>query len=185
MSARTVELQPLEIITVESLRAAVLRRRARPVGKVTADVKRLIDLMLVTLRAANGLGLAAPQVGEGRRVLVADVDGRIIVLIDPVIDAREGEEIATEACLSIPGVIGPVRRSTSVTVRGKNRRGRGVTLHAEGLLARVLQHEIDHLDGILFLDRVEDPATIERVGAEQTAGAEEADGQRAESAAAS
>lgn len=185
MSARTTELQPLEIITVESPRAAVLRRRARPVGKVTLEVQRLIDLMLVTLRAADGLGLAAPQVGESRRVLVADVDERIIVLVDPVIDAREGENVATEACLSIPGVIAPVRRSASVTVKGKNRRGRGITLQAEGLLARVLQHEIDHLDGVLFLDRVEDPATIERVGTEAAAEAEGADGQRAGSTAAS
>ncbi|MCL6430507.1 MAG: peptide deformylase [Anaerolineae bacterium] len=74
--------------------------------------------------------------------------------------------MATEACLSIPGVVAPVRRAARVVVKGKNRRGRGITVNAEGMLARVLQHEIDHLDGILFLDRVEDPATIERLGAE-------------------
>ncbi len=158
--------QVLEIVTVDGPRAAVLRRRARPVGKVTPDVQRLIEDMVATMRAANGLGLAAPQVGQGKRVLVAEVEERLVALVDPVLVRAEGEEVATEACLSIPGVVGPVRRAVRVVVKGKNRRGRGVTLNAEGLLARVLQHEIDHLDGILFLDRVEDPATIERVGAE-------------------
>lgn len=158
--------QVLEIVTVDGPRAAVLRRRARPVGKVTSDVQRLIDDMITTMRAANGLGLAAPQVGQGKRVLVAEVEERLVALVDPVLVRAEGEEVATEACLSIPGVVGPVRRAARVVVKGKNRRGRGITVNAEGLLARVLQHEIDHLDGILFLDRVEDPATIERVGAE-------------------
>jgi peptide deformylase len=152
-----------EIVTVDGPRAAVLRRKARPAGKVTSQVQRLIDDMVATLRAANGLGLAAPQVGEGKRVLVAEVEERLVALVDPVLVRAEGEEYATEACLSIPGVIAPVRRATRVQVKGKNRRGRGITVDAEGLLARVLQHEIDHLDGILFLDRVEDPSTIERI----------------------
>jgi len=158
--------QVLEIVTVDGPRSAVLRRRARPVGKVTLDVQRLIEDMFATMRAANGLGLAAPQVGEGKRVLVAEVEERLVALVDPVLVCAEGEEVATEACLSIPGVVAPVRRAARVVVKGKNRRGRGITVNAEGMLARVLQHEIDHLDGILFLDRVEDPATIERLGAE-------------------
>ncbi len=155
-----------EIITVESPRAAVLRRKARPVGKLTPAVARLIEDMVATMRAANGLGLAAPQMGEGKRVLVAEVEERLVALVDPTLVHAKGEVVGTEACLSIPGVIGPVRRAATVKVKGKNRRGRGVTVNAEGLLARVLQHEIDHLDGILFLDRVEDPSTIERIGAE-------------------
>lgn len=155
-----VSASALAIVTVDSPKAAVLRRKARPVGKVTRDVQRLIEQMLVTMHEAHGLGLAAPQVGEGVRVFVAEVDGRTIALVDPEVVRREGEEVATEACLSIPGVIGDVPRAASVTVRGKNRRGRRVTIEAEGLLARVLQHEIDHLDGVLFLDRVRDRATI-------------------------
>src|SRR3989304_5142007 len=158
--------QVLEIVTVDGPRAAVLRRKAKPAGKVTLAVQRLIEDMVATMRAANGLGLAAPQVGEGKRVLVAEVAERLGTLVDPVLAPAEGGEVATEACLSIPGVLGPVRRAARVKVKGKNRRGRGVSVNAEGLLARVLQHEIDHLNGILFLDRVEDPATIERVGAE-------------------
>jgi peptide deformylase len=162
MSTRT-EPAPFEIVTVDSARAGVLRRRARAVGKVTPEVAALIDRLLATMRAVNGLGLAAPQVGESRRVFVAEVEDRVVALVDPVIASREGQEVATEACLSIPGVVAPVSRATRVTVKGKNRRGRGVTVEAEGLLARVLQHEIDHLDGILFLDRVEDPSTIQRI----------------------
>ncbi len=161
--------QVLEIVTVDSSRAAVLRRKARPVGKVTGAVARLIEDMMATMRAAKGLGLAAPQVGESKRVLVAEVEERLVVLVDPTLVRVAGDEVASEACLSIPGVVGPVRRAARVTVKGKNRRGRGITVNAEGLLARVLQHEIDHLNGILFLDRVEDPATIERISAQAPA----------------
>lgn len=159
----------LEIVTVDSPRAAILRRRARPVGKVTPEVQRLIEAMIATMRAAGGVGLAAPQVGDSRRVLVAEVEDRLVALVDPEVLSAEGEEVAVEGCLSIPGVVAPVRRALHVVVRGKNRRGRGVTIHADGYLARVLQHEIDHLDGILFLDRVEDPSTITRVGEGQGA----------------
>ena len=165
------ERQLLEIVTVDSRRAAILRRRAKPVGRVTLAVQRLIDAMVATMRAASGLGLAAPQVGEGKRILVAEVEERLVVLVDPQLVQADGEEVASEACLSIPGVVAPVRRAVRVRVKGKNRKGRGVTVRAEGLLARVLQHEIDHLNGILFLDRVEDLSTIERVGEPATAGA--------------
>ena len=150
----------LDIVTVNSPKAGVLRRRARPVGKVTAEIQRLVEDMLTTLQAANGLGLAAPQVGESLRLLVAKVEARTVVLVDPELIRAEGKEIATEACLSIPGVVAEVRRSAVVTIRGKNRRGRKVTIVADKLLGRVLQHELDHLDGILFLDRVSDPNTI-------------------------
>ena len=150
----------LEIVTVDSPKAAVLRRKTKAAGKVSRDVQRLIEQMFATMHAAHGLGLAAPQVGESVRVLVAQVEDRTVVLVNPEVLDASGEETATEACLSIPGVVGEVPRAAAIRVRGKNRRGRRVTIDAEGLLARVLQHEIDHLDGILFLDRVRDPETI-------------------------
>jgi peptide deformylase len=150
-----------EIVTVESPRAAVLRRKARPVGRVSREIQELLEDMLVTLRAANGLGLAAPQVGESIRAIVAKVEDRTVILVDPEILSAEGEETATEACLSIPGLVGDVPRAAAVTVRGRNRRGRKITVIAAGLLARVLQHEIDHVDGILFVDRVRDQDTIQ------------------------
>jgi peptide deformylase len=157
----------LEIVTVESPRAAVLRRKAKPVARVTREIQQLLEDMLVTLRAANGLGLAAPQVGESVRAIVAKVEDRTVVLVDPEIMSADGEETATEACLSIPGLIGDVPRATTITVRGRNRRGRKITIVADGLLARVLQHEIDHIDGILFVDRVRDQDTIHFVTASE------------------
>jgi peptide deformylase len=162
-------VRAFDIVTVDSPKASILRRRAHPVGKVTRDVQRLIEQMLVTMHEAGGLGLAAPQVGEGVRVFVAEVEDRTIVLADPEIVKREGEETAPEACLSVPGIIGDVPRAARVTVRGKNRRGRRVTIDAAGLLARVLQHEIDHLDGVLFLDRVRDRSTIRILTADDEA----------------
>lgn len=153
----------MEIITVDSPRASVLRRRAQPVRVVTREVQALIDQMFHTMRDAHGLGLAAPQVGMSRRLFVARLEDRQIVLVDPEVLHQEGEEIATEACLSIPGLLGDVPRAQRVTVRGRNRRNRFVTIEATGLLARILLHEIDHLDGILFTDRVRDPKTLRRV----------------------
>lgn len=155
----------MEIITVESPKASVLRRRAQPVRVVTREVQALIDQMFQTMRDVHGLGLAAPQVGVSRRLFVARLEDRQIVLVDPEILHQEGEAIATEACLSIPGLLGDVPRAQRVTVRGRNRRGRFVTIEATGLLARILLHEIDHLDGILFTDRVRDPKTLRRVDA--------------------
>lgn len=155
-------LRPLPIITVDGPKASVLRRRASPVRVVTAEIARLIDRMVETMRAANGLGLAAPQVGAGKRVIVVEVEGALHALVDPAVVRADGEATATESCLSIPGVYGDVPRAERVRVAGKNRRGRGVTVDAEGTLARVLQHEIDHLDGVLFLDRVRDRSTIRR-----------------------
>jgi peptide deformylase len=155
-----------EIVTVDGPRAAILRRRAQPVRVVTPDVRALIDDMFATMRAAHGLGLAAPQVGVGRRVIVVELHERALALADPQILRREGEEIATEACLSIPGLLGDVPRARRIVVRARNRRNRTVTIEAEGLLARILQHEIDHLDGVLFPDRVRDPKTLRR--AEET-----------------
>jgi len=153
----------MEIITVDGPKAGVLRRRAQPVRVVTREVQALIDQMFQTLGEASGLGLAAPQIGVGRRLFVVRLDDRQIALVDPEILHQEGEEVATEACLSIPGLLGDVPRATRVAVRGRNRRNRFVTIEATGLLARVLLHEIDHLDGILFTDRVRDPKTLRRV----------------------
>lgn len=163
-------LSAVEVMTVDNPKAGVLRRRAKPVGKVTPEIQRLVDAMIETMHDYNGVGLAAPQVGVGKRVFVAEVEDKIHVLIDPQIVRRVGEDVATEACLSIPGIVADVPRAASVTVKGKSRRGRGVTVRASGLLARVFQHEIDHLDGVLFLDRVVDKSTIREVA--ETAGVE-------------
>lgn len=156
-------LNPVDIVTVDSPKAAVLRRRAKPVGKVTAEVRRLIDEMIAAMREASGLGLAAPQLGVSKRLFVAELDERVHVFIDPEIITMEGAAVGTEGCLSLPGIVADVPRAHRVVVKGKNRRGRGITLDAEGLLARVIQHEVDHLNGILFLDRVVDRSTVREV----------------------
>lgn len=131
----------------------VLREKARPVKAVTPQIKRLLSNMFDTMRAAGGVGLAAPQIGISKRLIVVEVNGERLALVNPEITAFAGREKATEGCLSIPGVWGEVERAAQVEVRGLNEDGRMVTLRADGYKARALQHEIDHLDGILFIDR--------------------------------
>lgn len=157
----------MRIITLDSPGAAILRRKAKPVGRVTQEIVRLMDEMVEVMRRAPGVGLAAPQVGYSLRVIVVEYDGRLMQLVDPEITLAEGCELAQEGCLSLPGILCDVRRASRVVVKGKNRKGRGVTVRAEGWLARILQHEIDHLDGILITDRVESPAGIHSVASER------------------
>lgn len=156
----------MRIITLDSPGGAILRKKAKPVGRVTPEVVRLMDEMMEVMRRAPGVGLAAPQVGYSLRVIVAEYDGRLIQLADPEIISAEGSEVAQEGCLSLPGILCDVPRASRVVVKGKNRKGRGVTVRAEGWLARILQHEIDHLDGILITDRVQSPADIHTAGSE-------------------
>ncbi len=150
---------------MDSPKAGALRRKARAVGRVTPQIQQLIDGMIDAMHEASGVGLAAPQVGVSKRVIITEVEERLQVLVDPKIVKREGEEIGTEGCLSMPGIVADVPRAARVVVQAKNRKGKGFTLDADGLLARVLQHEVDHLDGVLFLDRVVDTSTIREVTA--------------------
>ncbi|MBE3588958.1 MAG: peptide deformylase [Thermoanaerobacteraceae bacterium] len=131
----------------------VLREKARPVTRITPNILRLLDNMRDTMYDARGVGLAAPQVGVSKRVIVVDTGEGLIELINPEIVEARGEETDTEGCLSLPDVLGEVPRAVEVRVRGLDRHGRPVEHQASGFLARALQHEIDHLDGILFIDR--------------------------------
>ncbi|WP_027717223.1 peptide deformylase [Desulfovirgula thermocuniculi] len=132
---------------------AVLREKARPVTKITPNVLKLLDNLRDTMYSARGVGLAAPQIGVSKRVIVVDVGEGLIELINPEIVEAQGEEVDTEGCLSIPHLVGEVPRAVEVKVVGLNRQGHRVEYQARGFLARALQHEIDHLDGILFIDR--------------------------------
>jgi peptide deformylase len=136
--------------------ADVLRQSARDLDKVTKKTQLLIDEMMKIMRDANGVGLAAPQIGILQRVIVvAPDDMRPTALINPKIVKAEGEQIGQEGCLSIPGLYGDVKRAEYVEVEAFDRKGRGITVELEGMPARVVQHEIDHLDGVLFIDKVD------------------------------
>ncbi|GAC1333394.1 MAG: peptide deformylase [Candidatus Dormibacteria bacterium] len=149
-----------EIVVVEDRR---LRTKCPRVPRVDASIQLLIDDMVDTMREAPGIGLAAPQVGVTLRVIVCEVDENLHCLVNPEIIRAEGEQVGNEGCLSIPGYIGEVKRFERVVVKAKNRAGKDVRLKAEGLLARCIQHEIDHIDGILFTDRLTDPSTFRKV----------------------
>ena len=157
-----------EVLTSEH---AVLRQKAKKVKRVDASTYKLIDDMFESMHAANGLGLAAPQIGVSLRVLVIELPndeevpaaGEPIALVNPEIVKSAGEQYGEEGCLSIPGYVGMVRRANQVTVKGLNRKGKEVRVKGEGLLARALQHEIDHLDGVLYTDRLEKPEDLYRI----------------------
>ncbi len=140
--------------------ADVLRQVASPVERVNKDTRRLIERMSKIIKQANGVGLAAPQVGVAERVILVSPSGReAFALVNPEITLREGEVVAQEGCLSLPGLYGDVKRSAIVEVRALDPEGKSVKYRFEGLGSRVVQHEIDHLDGVLFIDKV-DVATL-------------------------
>jgi len=121
--------------------------------QINASVHKLLDNLRDTMYSNKGVGLAAPQIGVLKRAIVVDAGEGLIELINPEILETSGKETDLEGCLSIPGVLGEVERAADVVVRGLNREGREVKVEANGFCARALQHEIDHLDGILFIDR--------------------------------
>lgn len=145
----------------------ILRKKAKAVKKITPAIIKLIDGMIETMHAAPGVGLAAPQVGKSIRVIVADVGPGPIALINPKVVEKSGSQVLTEGCLCLPGVEAPVERAALVKVKGRDRDGQEVVITAEQLLATVLQHEIDHLEGIVFIDRVKDPTLIKYVPREK------------------
>ena len=158
-----VELQESwnRVPAIVKLGHPVLRQQAPAVTRVTTETRRLIEHMTVTMRQARGLGLAAPQVGVSTRILIYDAGDGLRVLINPKIIGMKGKQLdPPEGCLSIPGLTGQVERGQELRVKGFDARLRPVSIRATGLEARVLQHEIDHLDGILFIDRAA-PDTLE------------------------
>lgn len=154
----------------------VLRQKARKVKDFGPSLQRLIDDLVETMREAPGLGLAAPQIGISLRVAVIELPepgeedenpdpyaGKLIVLCNPEIVKTWGDEEGQEGCLSLPDYVGEVKRATRVIVKAQDEKGKPIRLRAEGLMARVLQHEIDHLNGNLFVDRLESLDKLFRV----------------------
>jgi peptide deformylase len=149
----------------------LLRKKSKKVKRFGRALQNLIDDMVETMHAVHGLGLAAPQIGVSQQVIVIQLpedeedpqSGKLYVLCNPEIVKTAGEEEIEEGCLSVPGFAGDVRRAAVVTVKGLDRHGKKIRIKAEGLLARAFQHEIDHINGTLYIDRVDSPEKIRRI----------------------
>ena len=144
----------MALLEIQKAGAPVLKQVCAPIDKMDSKMRKLLDDMAATMYEANGVGLAAPQVGVPIRAVVIDVgdDHGLVELINPQILYREGTETDSEGCLSIPHIFGDVERSAKVTVEFMNRRGKKQRLTGTGLMARCIQHELDHLEGVLFID---------------------------------
>ena len=144
----------------------VLRQKAKRVPRIDKSIQRLIDDLVETMQQANGVGLAAPQVGVSLRVVVFQMPGEEpMAIINPEIVKRAGEQVVTEGCLSIPGYLGELKRSASVTVKGRDRQGKAIRIKATGLMAETLEHEIDHLNGILYIGHVDSQDKLHKIEA--------------------
>ena len=150
---------------------SVLRQKARRVPTIDSSIQRLIDDMVETMQQTKGVGLAAPQVGVSLRVVVLQMPGEEpVAVINPEIVKRAGEREVTEGCLSIPGYAGEIKRSVSVTVKGRDRQGKTIRIKATGLMAQALEHELDHLNGILYIDHIEGQDKLHKIETETEAG---------------
>ena len=142
----------MSLLEIKKAGAPVLKEICAPVERVDAKLKDLLDNMAETMYEANGIGIAAPQVGEAVRMVVIDIGDGLIELVNPKITFREGSETDSEGCLSVPGIFGEVERASKVKVEFLDRRGKRKHITAKGLLARCIQHELDDLEGVLFID---------------------------------
>ncbi|PYN96951.1 MAG: peptide deformylase [Candidatus Rokuibacteriota bacterium] len=153
----------MAILKVRRYGDPTLRRRADSVGEITPETRRIVADMMETMYDEAGIGLAAPQIGVSvRLIVISDESREARALVNPVIAEHGGEATAEEGCLSIPGVFAQVTRSAWARVEATDLEGRPVSILGRGLLARVLQHELDHLDGVLFIDRL-DPVARDRI----------------------
>ena len=146
-----------------SLESPILRQKAKRIKHIDKSLDPLIQDMIDTMHDAPGIGLAAPQIGIPLRLMIIEIEGELTTLVNPEILKRQGEWEPEEGCLSIPGYVANVKRAWAVTVKAKNRQGRDVRLKGEGLFGQALQHEIDHLDGVLYIDRLDDMNALRKV----------------------
>ena len=155
-----------KIITTEN---PILRQKAKKIRHFDPSLQKLVNDMFETMHTAGGVGLAGPQIAQSIRVFVAEYEDQKVAMFNPEIVKAEGEELGSEGCLSIPGYIGEnIRRATKILVKGQDVRGKPIRINAEDWFARILQHEIDHLDGILFLDRLDRPEDLREAREEDT-----------------
>ena len=156
----------MAVIPIRTLPDPVLRQKAKKISGLDPSVRRLINSMIETMHDANGVGLAAPQVGIPLRLVticMPEEDAEEIVLINPEVVKKSGEREIDERCLSVPGYSGKVKRACNVTVKGRDQNWKEVRIKADELLAQALEHEIDHLNGVLYVDLVESPDKLTKL----------------------
>jgi peptide deformylase len=159
----------MAIIPIRVVPDLVLRQKSKRVRTIDSSVQRLIGNMIETMHSASGVGLAAPQVGVPLRVIVIGLpEEENIALINPEIVRRSGERLVTEGCLSVPGYFGEIKRAQSVRVKGRDPSGKEIRIKAEELLAQALEHEIDHLNGVLYIDHLESTDKLHKIEPEVT-----------------
>ena len=160
----------MAVLPIRQFGDPVLRQKAKRITKVDKSIRRLVDDMIENMHDAPGVGLAAPQVGVSLRLLVTEAaEGDIRVLVNPDIVRASGDRIVDEGCLSLPGYVGTVTRHEAVTVKAQNLDGEEVRIKAAELLAQALEHEIDHLNGVLFIDRLVSPESLRKVTPQEAA----------------
>jgi len=158
----------MAVIPVRVLPDPVLRQKSKRVRVIDGSVQRLIGSMLETMHSAGGVGLAAPQLGVPLRVIVIGIpEQEDIVLVNPEIVRRTGERLVDEGCLSVPGYIGQIKRAESVKVKGRYQNGKKIRIKADELLAQALEHEIDHLNGVLYIDYLESMDKLRKIEPEE------------------
>jgi peptide deformylase len=154
----------MAVLPIFTVPEPVLRQKSKRVKAIDGSVQRLVDNMIETMHSASGVGLAAPQLGVPLRVIVIGLPGEEnMVLINPEIVRRTGERWVTEGCLSIPGYFGELKRAQSVRVKGRDLSGKEKRIKAEELLAQALEHEIDHLNGVLYIDHLESADKLHKI----------------------
>jgi len=154
----------MAVLKIRTSPDPVLRQKAKRVTKIDGSIQKLINDMIDTMRASSGVGLAAPQIGVPLRIAVIELPGEeVITLINPQIIKRQGERVLEEACLSVPGYEGEIKRAVTVKVKAQDRQGRELRLKGEGLLAQALEHETDHLNGTLYIDHAESSDKLFRI----------------------
>jgi peptide deformylase len=160
----------MAVLPIHTLPDPVLRQKAKRVRTIDGSIKKLIADMCETLHADPGrVGLAAPQVGVSLRVVVIGLpDEEDIILVNPEVVRRKGERQVTEGCLSVPGYIGQISRAESITAKGRDPSGKEIRIKADGLLAQALEHEIDHINGCLYIDHLESQEALRKIEAEET-----------------
>ena len=156
----------MTVLTMHHLPDPVLKQKAKRVSVIGSSIQRLIDDMVEMMQQSNGVGLAAPQVGVSLRLVVLQMPNEeAVAIINPEIVKRSGEQGVTEGCLSVPGYFGEIKRSASVTVKGEDRHGKAIRIKGTGLMAEALEHEIDHLNGNLYIDHITTEDNLHKVEA--------------------